>query len=259
MLAGCQPSSRLTEIYFTYVTISRSRSRRPRSHSVRAPLTMIVTMLKLSAFKQSFRTRRLSKVRHLHLRGGRNTRILPGVLTAWALAGVGIAGAGCSSDSGTAGGQPATSTSATPATSTTGSPVTAVPGSVAPGTKQLATGPSGQTVTISATRATQEGPVFGGPKDSWALGIQIYNTGTAPFTFMSSSQSVLIDSAGGRLAPAPTKSSPAGTPTVVAAGQNSGVIEVFIVPAGATPASIQVTPFSPSGPTLLWNAVPRTT
>jgi hypothetical protein len=225
---------------------------------VRALFTRIVNMLKLSVLKQSFRTRRLSRVSHLDHCEGWIPQILSGMLAAWAVAAVGVVAAGCSSGSGTADGQ-ATSTSAIPTTSTTDTPVTDVPGSVAPGTKQLATGPSGQTVTISATRATQEGPVFGGPKYSWALGIQIYNTGTAPFTFISSSQSVLIDSAGGHLAPAPTKSSPAGTPTVVAAGQSSGVIDVFIVPVGATPASIQVTPFLPSGPTLLWNAVPRTT
>ena len=226
---------------------------------MRALFTKVLTVLELSPFRKSFRTRRLSGVRYLDQGGRRIPQIRSWMLAGWAVAAMGVAAAGCSSDSGTAGGQPATSTSTTPAPSTTGPPVTAVPGSVAPGTKQPATGPSGQTVTISATRATQEGPVFGGPRGSWALGIQIYNTGTAPFTFVSSAQSVLIDSAGGHLAPTATKSSPAGTATVVPAGQNAGVIDVFVVPVGATPASIQVTPFLPTGPTLLWSAVPRGT
>jgi hypothetical protein len=127
-----------------------------------------------------------------------------------------------------------------------------VPGSaIAPGTKLSASGPTGVTVEISATRAQQGGVMFGGPAGSWDTGIEIYNTGSSPYAFNPVDQVVLVDSTGGHHTPLDT---PTAQPIVVAAGGTAGRILVLGLPGTVTPAATQVTPFPGSGSPLVWSA-----
>jgi hypothetical protein len=107
------------------------------------------------------------------------------------------------------------------------------------------------TVEISATRAQRGGVVFGGPTGSWDTGIEIYNTGSSPYTFNPVDQAILVDSAGGLLTPLGTATA---QPIVVPPGGSAGRILLFVLPPAVTAASTRLTPFPGSGSALVWSA-----
>lgn len=162
----------------------------------------------------------------------------------WALGVLSLAG--CSS------GPPSAGHPSTTPTTAARAPASTVPSSAAPpGTKLPASGPTGVTVQISATRAQQGGVMFGGPTGSWDTGIEITNSGSSPYAFNPVHQVVLVDSAGRHHIPLDTGTA---QPIVVAAGGEAGRILVFTLPTAVTPAATQLTPFPGSGSTLVWSA-----
>lgn len=173
-------------------------------------------------------------------RSGRVPLTVAGVLAAWILA-------GCSS------GPSTTAPSSAPSTapSATAAPATTVPGAAAPGTKLAVPVPAGGSVEISATRAQQDGVMFGGPSGSWDTGIEVYNTGGVPYAFDPATQVVVVDSAGRRRTPLATATAQAVS---VQGGQSSGRIVVFVLPAHVTPVTTELIPMPGSGAPLVWSA-----
>ena len=173
--------------------------------------------------------------------------------SAWVIALMAIAGASCATNATTA----THGTTAPPATTTVTTGVsTTTHSAVSVGHAQTATGPTGQSLTVTAGKPEPIGYSVGGPPGSWVVGFILTDVGPGTFGWVPSAQVTLIDSSGRVNSPQveTAATTATGKPAIVAVGQQLRALLIFVLAPGAHPKTASFSPFGTSVAPTQWSA-----
>jgi hypothetical protein len=172
----------------------------------------------------------------------------------WVIALMAIVGASCATNATTASHR--TTAPAPPATTTATTGVSTTTRAVSVGHAQTTTGPTGQSLTVTAGKPEPIGYSVGGPPGSWVVGFILTDVGPGTFGWVPSAQVTLIDSSGRVNSPQveTAATTATGKPAIVAVGQQLRALLIFVLAPGAHPKTASFSPFGTSVAPTQWSA-----